>query len=134
MSAPPPAPPLLTFSFHHPNAPRRQVALAPIVCVLEDYQAARDPAILDLLQALSAHPLAGLHLRVGDPRLDEAETAACLRGGLGRTLSAPDLARLAARTEAWPAGCHPAGLSLPGRADPTTFVETLSGSHCFILS
>ena len=140
-----------------------EAALAPnpsglgLVCVLDDFHAIQDPAILSLVQELLAHPLAGLHLclvtredpalplgrlraraqltevRAADLRFDEAEAAAFLRGGMGLSLSEPDLARLAARTEGWAAGLQLAGLSLQGRADPATFVESLSGSHRFIL-
>jgi LuxR family maltose regulon positive regulatory protein len=130
---------------------------APLVCVLDDFHAVQHPAILGLLQALLAHPSAGLHLclvtredpalplgrlraraqlnevRAADLRFDEAEIAAFLRGGMGLALSEADLGRLAARTEGWAAGLQLAGLSLQGRADPAAFVEALSGSHRFIL-
>ena len=134
-----------------------EAARAPLVCVLDDFHAVQDPAILGLLLELLAHPSSGLHLclvtredpalplgrlraraqltevRAGDLRFDEAETAAFLRDGMGLALSEADLARLAARTEGWAAGLQLAGLSLQGRADPTAFVEALSGSHRFIL-
>lgn len=130
---------------------------APLVCVLDDFHAIQGPAILGFLQDLLAHPSSGLHLclvtredpalplgrlraraqlteaRAGDLRFDQAETAAFLRGGMGLALSEADLDRLAARTEGWAAGLQLAGLSLQGRADPTAFVEALSGTHRFIL-
>ena len=129
----------------------------PLVCVLDDFHAIQDPAILAVLQSLLAHRPSGLHLalvtredpalplarlrardqltevRAADLRFDQAETAAFLRDGMGLALSEADLARLAARTEGWAAGLQLAGLSLQGRADPAAFVETLSGSHRFIL-
>ncbi len=129
----------------------------PLICVLDDFHAVQDPTILGLLQELLAHPLTGLHLalvtredpalplgrlraraqltevRAADLRFDQAETAAFLCGGMGLQLSEADLARLAVRTEGWPAGLQLAGLSLQGRADPAAFVDTLSGSHRFIL-
>ncbi len=128
-----------------------------LICVLDDFHAVQDPAILGLMQDLLAHPLAGLHLalvtredpalplgrlraraqltevRAADLRFDQAETAAFLRDSMGLALSEADLARLAARTEGWAAGLQLAGLSLQGRADPSAFVETLSGTHRFIL-
>lgn len=132
-------------------------APAPLVCVLDDFHAIQDPAIVGVLQDLLSHGGAALHLvlvtredpalplnrlrardqltevRAADLRFDEAEAAAFLRGGLGLTLSTTDLARLTARTEGWPAGLQLAGLSLQGRADPAAFVKALSGSHRFIL-
>jgi LuxR family maltose regulon positive regulatory protein len=128
-----------------------------LICVLDDFHTVQDPAILGILQELLAHSFTGLHLalvtrenpalplgrlrardqltevRAADLRFDGAETAAFLRDGMGLALSEADLARLAARTEGWPAGLQLAGLSLQGRVDPAAFVETLSGSHRFIL-
>ena len=129
----------------------------PLVCVLDDFHAIQDPAILAVLQSLLAHRPSGLHLalvtredpalplarlrardqltevRAADLRFDKVETAAFLRDGMGLALSEADLARLATRTEGWAAGLQLAGLSLQGRANPAAFVETLSGSHRFIL-
>lgn len=130
---------------------------APLVCVLDDFHAVQDPAILSLVQALLAHG-GGLHLclatredpalplarlrardqvtevRAADLRLSEAEIGAFLRDGMGLPLSPVDVVRLAERTEGWAAGLQLAGLSLQGRSDPAAFVERLSGSHRFILS
>ncbi len=128
-----------------------------LVCVLDDFHAIQDPAILAVLQSLLAHRPSGLHLalvtredpalplarqrardqltevRAADLRFDQVETAAFLRDGMGLALSEADLARLTARTEGWAAGLQLAGLSLQGRANPAAFVATLSGSHRFIL-
>jgi LuxR family transcriptional regulator, maltose regulon positive regulatory protein len=41
--------------------------------------------------------------------------------------------RLTERTEGWVAGLQLAGVSLQGRENPGAFVQTLSGSHRFIL-
>ena len=41
---------------------------------------------------------------------------------------------LAERTEGWIAGLQLAGLSLGDRADPSSFIATLRGSHRYILS
>lgn len=131
---------------------------APLVCVLDDFHAVQDPAILSLVQALLAHAGGGLHLclatredpalplarlrardqitevRAADLRLSEAEIGAFLRDGMGLPLAPADVARLAERTEGWAAGLQLAGLSLQGRGDPAAFVASLSGSHRFILS
>ena len=131
---------------------------APLVCVLDDFHAVQDSAILSLVQALLAHADGGLHLclatredpalplarlrardqltevRAADLRLSEAETGAFLRDGMGLPLAPADVARLAERTEGWAVGLQLAGLSLQGRSDPAAFVESLSGSHRFILS
>jgi LuxR family maltose regulon positive regulatory protein len=132
-------------------------APAPFVCVLDDFHAIQDPDILGILTSLLTHGGAVLHLvlvtredpalplarlraraqltevRAADLRFDAAEVAAFLRGSMGLALPEADLARLAARTEGWPAGLQLAGLSLRGRADPAAFIETLSGSHRFFL-
>ena len=133
------------------------VAAMPIVCVLDDFHVIQDKAILSILGDLLAHPSAGLHLvlvtredpplplarlrardqltemRAADLRFGEAEIAALLRDGMGLPLSESDLARLAERTEGWAAGLQLAGLSLQGRSDASAFVQSLSGTHRFIL-
>ncbi|MBP7961040.1 MAG: hypothetical protein KBG20_00465 [Caldilineaceae bacterium] len=130
----------------------------PCLCVLDDFQSIQDPTILAVLQGLLAHPPATFHLvlvtredpalplarlrasnqlteiRAADLRFDEGEIGCFLRESMGVSLSAPDLSRLAERTEGWIAGLQLAGLSLQGRADPSAFIHSLSGSHRFILS
>ncbi len=132
-------------------------AAAPMVCVLDDFHVLQDRAIMGVLGDLLAHPSAGLHLvlvtredpplplarlrardqltevRAADLRFDEAEIAALLRDGMGLPLSAPDVARLAERTEGWAAGLQLVGLSLQGRPDASAFIQSLSGTHRFIL-
>lgn len=131
---------------------------APILCILDDFHVIQDPFILTLLESLLMHRPTGLHLalatredpalplarlrarnqltevRAADLRFSQAEAATLLRDGMGLSLTDPELARLAERTEGWVAGLHLAGLSLQGRSDPSTFIQTLSGSHRFILS
>lgn len=130
---------------------------ASLLCVLDDFHCIQDGTILAVLQRLLAHPPAGLHLalvtredpalplarlrargqltevRAADLRFTPAEVAALLRDRMGLALADPDLGRLAERTEGWAAGLQLAGLSMQGRPDPAAFVETLSGSHRFIL-
>ena len=52
---------------------------------------------------------------------------------MGLDLSTEQVATLEARTEGWIAGLQLAALSLRGRADVDSFVESFSGSHHFVL-
>ncbi len=130
---------------------------SPCLCVLDDFQAIQDPAIMAVLHGLVAQPATGLHLvlltredpalplarlrardqltevRAADLRFGDAEVAAFLCDRMGLSLSASDLAGLTERTEGWPAGVQLAGLALQRSHDPAAFVASLSGSHRFIL-
>lgn len=130
----------------------------PCLCVLDDFQSIQDSTVLSVLQGLLAHPPAPFHLvlvtredpplplarlrarnqlteiRAADLRFAEADIRLFLQESMAVTLSDADLLRLAERTEGWIAGVQLAGLSLQGRADPSAFIEKLSGSHRFILS
>jgi LuxR family maltose regulon positive regulatory protein len=129
----------------------------PHFLVLDDFHHIQDVAILDTLTALLTHqplnfhlvlvtredpplPLARLRargqlteIRAADLRFSESEAAHLLRDGLRLKLSAEDVARLTERTEGWAAGLQLAGVSLQGRENPEAFVQTLGGSHRFIL-
>ncbi|MCS6827950.1 MAG: hypothetical protein NZ553_15160, partial [Caldilinea sp.] len=131
---------------------------APLLCILDDFHVIQDSFILAVLEKLLTHQPIGLHLalttredpalpltrlrarnqltevRAADLRFSQKEATALLRDGMGLALTDSDLARLTERTEGWVAGLHLAGLSLQGRSDPSTFVETFSGSHRFVLS
>ena len=72
-------------------------------------------------------------LRVKDLRFTPSEAAAFLEQAMGLDLSAEQVATLEARTEGWIAGLQLAALSLRGRADVDSFVESFSGSHHFVL-
>jgi LuxR family maltose regulon positive regulatory protein len=72
-------------------------------------------------------------LRVKDLRFTPSEAAAFLEQTMGLDLSAEQVATLEARTEGWIAGLQLAALSLRGRADVDSFVESFSGSHHFVL-
>jgi LuxR family transcriptional regulator, maltose regulon positive regulatory protein len=79
---------------------------------------------------------AGGHLsevRVADLRLTLSEAAAFLTQGMGLTLSAEDIARLASRTEGWIAGLQLAAISLQGQQDAAGFIRSFTGSHHFVL-
>jgi LuxR family transcriptional regulator, maltose regulon positive regulatory protein len=129
----------------------------PHFLVLDDFHHIQDVAILKALTALLTHqppdfhlvlvtredpplPLARLRargqiteIRAADLRFSEAEAAQFLLDGLHLDLTARDVSRLTERTEGWAAGLQLAGVSLRGRENPGVFVQTLSGSHRFIL-
>jgi len=52
---------------------------------------------------------------------------------MGLNLSAEDVATLETRTEGWIAGLQLAALSLQGHPDPTSFIQSFTGSHHFVL-
>jgi LuxR family transcriptional regulator, maltose regulon positive regulatory protein len=130
---------------------------SPHFLVLDDFHHIQDTAILDTMTALLSHqppnfhlvlvtredpplPLARLRargqlteIRAADLRFSEVEASGLLRDGLRLELSTADVARLTERTEGWAAGLKLAGVSLQGRENPGAFVQSLSGSHRYIL-
>ena len=77
-------------------------------------------------------------LRAADLRFTSAEAAEFLNRTMGLGLSADDVTALEARTEGWIAGlqlaplrCRP--LSLQGRADTASFIESFTGTHHFMM-
>ena len=72
-------------------------------------------------------------LRAADLRFTPAEAAEFLNQMMGLNLSAEDIAALEARTEGWIAGLQLAALSMQGRSDAASFIQTFTGSHHFIL-
>jgi LuxR family maltose regulon positive regulatory protein len=130
----------------------------PFVLVLDDFHLIQDGAILRVLESLLASRLPLLHLvlvtredpllplarlrannrmteiRAGDLRFSAAETDRFFKEIMNLSLPAEDIAALENRTEGWVAGLQLAGLSMRGRADPSSFIANLSGSHRYILS
>jgi len=126
--------------------------------VLDDFQVIQDRFILQVLQKLVSNlpqplhlvlltredpplPLARLRannqmteIRVGDLRFTSSEADRFLNEVMGLSLSQADIAVLDDKTEGWIVGLQLAGLSVRDRADPSSFIATLSGSHRFILS
>jgi LuxR family transcriptional regulator, maltose regulon positive regulatory protein len=126
--------------------------------VLDDFQLLRESVVLQVVERLLANQSANLHLilvtredpmlplarlrannqlteiRAGDLRFTGDEADRFLTHVMDLALSQADMARLADRTEGWIAGLQLAGLSARGRADPSDFIATLSGSHRYILS
>lgn len=130
---------------------------SPRVLVLDDFHHIQDKTILEVVTNILTHaphalclvlvtredpplPLARLRargqlneIRAADLRFSEAEAACLLRDSLRLELAAEDVSRLTEHTEGWVAGLQLAGLSLQGKDNPGAFVQTLSGSHRFIL-
>lgn len=72
-------------------------------------------------------------VRAADLRFTPTEAAAFLTRVMGLTLSAEDIAALERRTEGWIAGLQLAALSLQGQEDATSFIQSFTGSHHFVL-
>jgi LuxR family maltose regulon positive regulatory protein len=133
------------------------------VLVLDDYHLIEDQAIHDTLAFLLARlprqihmviatredphlPLARLRaggqlteVRATDLRFTPSEAAEFLNQVMGLALSAKDLAALETRTEGWIAGLQLAALALQGtismrgQEEATSFVQSFTGSHRFVL-
>ncbi len=72
-------------------------------------------------------------LRAADLRFTPAEAAEFLNQVMGLNLSAEDIAALETRTEGWIAGLQLAALSMQGHPDATSFIQSFTGSHHFVL-
>ena len=72
-------------------------------------------------------------LRAADLRFTPAEAAEFLNRVMGLALSETDVAALEARTEGWIAGLQLAALSMQGHQDTTSFIQSFTGSHHFVL-
>ena len=74
-----------------------------------------------------------IELRALDLRFTPAEAAEFLNRVMGLSLSAEDIAALENRTEGWIAGLQLAALSMQGHQDTTSFIQSFTGSHHFVL-
>ncbi len=72
-------------------------------------------------------------LRAADLRFTPSEAAEFLNQAISLQLSAEDIAALEARTEGWIAGLQLAALSMQGRSDASSFIQSFTGSHHFVL-
>src|SRR5215203_1928432 len=72
-------------------------------------------------------------IRAAELRFTIEEATAFLKGVMGLTLSAADVATLEAITEGWVAALQLAALSMRDREDVSGFVETFSGSNRHVL-
>jgi LuxR family maltose regulon positive regulatory protein len=157
-ASPPPAEEILTFLINVIAAMPGQIIL-----VLDDYHLIEDQAIHDALAFLVARLPRQLHLvistredpylrlsrlrargqltelRATDLRFTSSEAAEFLNRVMGLALSAEDIAALEARTEGWIAGLQLAALALQGtismrgEKEVTSFVQSFTGSHRFVL-
>ena len=140
-----------------PNLVNELAALAaPVVLVLDDYQAIIEPSCHEQIAFLLMHlppsvqvvlitrtESAGAarriarggdlaEIRVPQLRFAPAEAARLVRATSGADLSETDLATLVERTEGWPAGLYLAALSLRGHPSPGAFVGQFGGDNRFI--
>jgi len=126
--------------------------------VLDDFHLIQDRSILQVIEQLLANlpnplhlvlitredpplPLARLRannqlteVRARDLRFTRRDIDRFLNAVMGLSLSQADIAALEDRTEGWIVGLQLAGLSIQDRANPSSFIATLSGSHRYILS
>jgi LuxR family maltose regulon positive regulatory protein len=126
------------------------------VCVLDDFQVIQNKVIHDVLHGLLTHeprsfrlilitredpalPLARLRtrnqlteIRASDLRFSKDEIERFYLNVMRLKLSGKDISLLEARTEGWVAGLQLAGLSMQREANPSAFIESLSGSHRYI--
>ena len=72
-------------------------------------------------------------LRAADLQFTQAEAAEFLNRVMGLNLSIEEVAALEIRTEGWIAGLQLAALSMQGRSDVTSFIQTFTGSNRFVL-
>ena len=127
------------------------------ILVLDDYHLIDSKAVDNVLTFLLEHlppqmhlviatredpnlPLARLRarcqlieLRAADLRFTPSEAAEFLNQVMGLNLSAEDITALETRTEGWIAGLQLAALSMQGHQDVTSFIQSFTGSHRFVL-
>ena len=149
---PPPAETLLTALIN-------ELAAIPesFVLVLDDYHVIDAEPVDEALAFLVEHlppqmhlviatredphlPLARLRvrgqlteLRAADLRFSSSEAAAFLNQMMGLNLSGEDIVALETRTEGWIAGLQLAAISMQGRTDTASFIESFTGTHHFMM-
>ena len=149
---PPPTEALLTALLN-------EIATIPdiFVLVLDDYHVIDSKPVDEALTFLLEHlppqmhlviatredpqlPLARLRargqlteLRAANLRFTPAEANDFLNRVMGLSLSTEDIAALETRTEGWIAGLQLAALSMQGRGDIASFIQSFTGSHRFVL-
>jgi LuxR family maltose regulon positive regulatory protein len=128
-----------------------------LVLVLDDYHVVDSLQVDDVLTFLIDHlppqihlviatredpplPLARLRargqlteLRADDLRFTSYETAEFLNQVMGLNISTEDIAALETRTEGWIAGLQLAALSMQSNQDATSFIQSFTGSHRFVM-
>src|SRR5919112_1837374 len=127
------------------------------VLVLDDYHVIDGSAVEEALSFVLEHLPPGMHLviatredpqlhlarlrargqlsevRADDLRFTPDEAAEFLNEAMGLSLSKEDIAALETRTEGWIAGLQLAALSMRGLADATSFINSFTGTHHFVL-
>ncbi|WP_217592006.1 LuxR C-terminal-related transcriptional regulator [Cohnella sp. GbtcB17] len=148
---PPPMEPILSALVEE------TAGMPPFMIVLDDYHAAAskpvDAAVSFLLEHLPAHvhlaivtredpliPLARLRardqmteLRAAELRFTSAEIEGFLNDVMGLHLPSDQVGVLESRTEGWIAGLQLAALSIQGDRGSDRFMQSISGSHRFVL-
>ena len=128
-----------------------------IVLVLDDYHLIIEPQIHESIQFILQHQPPNFHLVIvsrtdppwplarwrargdmlalhdDDLRFTLEETALFLNKVMGLTLSSPQIKALDKRFEGWVAGLQMAALSMQGRQDVASFMQTVTADHRFIL-
>jgi LuxR family maltose regulon positive regulatory protein len=72
-------------------------------------------------------------LRAADLRFTPSEAAEFLNRVMDLKLSAENVAALESRTEGWIAGLQLAAISMQGHQDNTSFIQSFTGSHHFVM-
>ena len=72
-------------------------------------------------------------LRAADLRFTPGEAATFLNQMMGLNLSAEDIVALENRTEGWIAGLQLAAISMQGHQDVSSFIQSFTGTHHFVL-
>jgi len=72
-------------------------------------------------------------LRAADLRFSPTEASEFLNQMMGLDLSTENISSLEARTEGWIAGLQLAAISIQGREDVASFIQSFTGSHRFVL-
>ncbi|MEM7336135.1 MAG: LuxR family transcriptional regulator, partial [Chloroflexota bacterium] len=133
-------------------------AVSPkIVLVLDDYHLIESTAIDEALTFCIEHLPPNLHLlistradpnmpfarwrgrgqlselRAADLRFAVEETSQLLTELMGLSLSEENIKALEERTEGWAVGLQLAGLSMQGHSNASTFIQSFTGGHHFVL-
>jgi LuxR family transcriptional regulator, maltose regulon positive regulatory protein len=157
---PPPTEAILTALLNEiasPSASSTQGISAPFLLILDDYHCIDAASVDHALTFLLDHMPPQMHLvittredpslplsryrvrgqlteiRATDLRFTLDETAAFLNQAMGLNLSAEDIAALETRTEGWIAGLQLAALSMQRQENSSTFIQSFTGSHRFVL-
>lgn len=128
-----------------------------IILVLDDYHVIDAKPVDDALGFLLKHLPPQLHLvittredpplplsrlrargqmtelRAADLRFTDSEAAEFLNTVMGLNLEMEDITALEDRTEGWIAGLQLAAISMQGYQDTTSFIQSFTGSHRFVL-